>query len=85
MNTKRIIKFNTLVALIAGVFGVIATQLFLVILALINDLAGGLLQLSWSMAAGVVLLGFGLTLATVVGVTWQPTRVSPAVILNDRI
>jgi hypothetical protein len=30
------------------------------------------------------LAGVGLTLLTVLGVTWGPTHVSPAVVLNDR-
>jgi hypothetical protein len=37
-----------------------------------------------STALAIGLVGVGLALLAVLGVTWRPTGVSPAVVLNDR-
>jgi hypothetical protein len=54
------------------------------VLSRYNDLAGSLLVLEPGSAALIAVTGVGLILLTVVAATWQPTRVSPAVVLNDR-
>ncbi|RPI21387.1 MAG: FtsX-like permease family protein, partial [Chloroflexota bacterium] len=74
----------SLMALLACATGLAAVRIFLWVLALANHLAGSLVLTPG--AAGLIgLCGVGLTLITVLGVTWGPTRVSPMAVLNERI
>ena len=61
-----------------------AVQVFLLVVGLANPLAGALLVLRPAWALVILVVGVGLTLATVLAATWRPTAVSPVVILNDR-
>lgn len=72
-----------LVALIASAAGLVVVQVFFMVLALVNGLAGGLLALAPGSAALIGMLGVGLVLLAVLAVTWGPVRVSPAVVLNE--
>jgi putative ABC transport system permease protein len=72
------------VGLLATGAGVGVVQVFMWGLALVNHLASGLLQMNLLSIAMIAACGIGLTLLTVAGVTWAPTRVSPAVVLNER-
>ncbi len=74
----------TFVALAAGILAVIAVQIFLVVMGLINSQAANLLQLNWPIALGGILAGVLLTLLTVLIVTWRPSQDSPVVVLNQR-
>jgi hypothetical protein len=72
------------VAVIATGAALAAVQLMLWVLGLLNDLAAGLLVLEPGTAALIALTGIGLILLTVLVTTWAPTRVSSAIVLNDR-
>ncbi len=72
------------VGLLATGAGVGVVQVFLWGLALVNQLASGLLQMNLLSIVMIALCGIGLTLLTAAGVTWEPTRVSPAAVLNER-
>lgn len=73
-----------LVALIASAAGLMGVWVFVRLISLQNPLAASLLQMNAGMVLTILSLGVGLTLATVLAVTWQPTRVSPVFVLNDR-
>jgi putative ABC transport system permease protein len=73
--------------LMSVIISLVALGLIWGLLALIgmgNQLVGSLLLLSPSTAAAIAGFTIGLTLITVLVVTWKPTRVSPVIILNDR-
>jgi hypothetical protein len=69
------------IALAAGL-GVVRGYVWLV--GLQNPMAGALLAISPQTAGLVTLTTLGLTLLAVLLVTWNPTRVSPLVVLNDK-
>jgi hypothetical protein len=72
-----------LVGLLATASGVLFVQVILATVAIANHLAVSLLMLNpWSQAV-IAFCGIGLTLLTVLGVAWAPTRVPPAAVLND--
>ncbi len=73
-----------LVGLLATGAGVLLVQGLLAVLAIANHLAASVLLLNFQSLAIIAFCGVGLTLLTVVGVTWEPTRVSPVVVLNER-
>ena len=73
-----------LVGLLATGAGVLLVQGLLAVLAIATHLAASVLLLSLPSLALIALCGVGLTLLTVFGVTWNPTRVSPVVVLNER-
>ena len=75
----------SLVALLACAAGLAAVRIFLWVVSLANSMASSLLVLTPGAAGLIGLCGVGLTLLTVLGVTWGPTRVSPMVVLNERI
>lgn len=74
----------TLTALIATVAGLAAVQIFLIVMAMANDLAGSLLAMTPGAAVAILFSGVGLILLTVLAITWRPVQVSPVVVLNDR-
>jgi len=74
----------SLVALIATGAGLLVGQIFLTVIAMMNDLAGSLLVMSPIAAGAILLSGVVLTLLTVLAVTWRPVQVSPVIVLNDR-
>ena len=73
-----------LVALIATSAGLLAVQVILWLIGLLNPLAGSLLVIAPEAAAVILLASVGLILLTVLAVTWRPVKVSPVVVLNDR-
>ena len=73
-----------LMGLLATGAALAAVQVFLLVVGLANPLAGALLVLRPAWALVILVVGVGLTLATVLAATWRPTAVSPVVILNDR-
>lgn len=73
-----------LIALVASGAGLALTRGFLWLMARQNTMAAQLLVMTPEVAAAVLLASLALTAATVLAVTWKPTRVSPLVILNDR-
>ncbi|MGE5221162.1 MAG: FtsX-like permease family protein [Omnitrophica WOR_2 bacterium] len=75
----------SLVALVVTLAGLSAVQVFLFFMGRINHEAGSLLVLSPGAAFLIVLCGVGLTLLTVLSITWAPARVSPVVVLNERV
>ena len=81
--TTLMVEYS-LVALIATAAGLAAVAIFLWIVAQTNPLAGSLLVMPASSAALIGLAYVGLTLLTVLFVTWGPTQVPPLVVLNDR-
>jgi putative ABC transport system permease protein len=74
----------SLAALIATAAGLAAVKILIILLTILNDLADDLLVLSAPACGLVLLVGLGLVLATVLWVTWGPTRVSPAVLLTEQ-
>jgi putative ABC transport system permease protein len=74
----------SLVGVIATGAGLTVVQILLALLSLANHLSAQLLLLTPSSVFLIVLCSIGLTLLTVLGVTWRPTGVSPLVILNER-
>lgn len=72
----------SLVAVIAALLGLIAVQIALQVLQMINDQAGSLLRLDWRSALFIFGLSVGLTLLTALAGAWKPTRVTPLVALN---
>ncbi len=73
-----------LMAAVATGAGLLTVQIALWIMGLANPLAASLLVMEPGGAAAIGATGVALTLLTVLGATWQPTAVSPAVVLNDR-
>ena len=73
-----------LVGLLATSTGVLLVQALLVVLAVANHLPASVLLLNVRSLALIALCGIGLTLLTVFGVTWDPIRDSPVVVLNER-
>lgn len=73
-----------LLALVASGAGLAVVQVFLWLMARANNLAAELLVMPPLTALLIGLVGVGLALLAVLGVTWGPTSVSPAVVLNDR-
>lgn len=74
----------SLVALIAAAAALAAVQIFLLVLGMLNGLAGSLLVLTPQAVLSIGLCGLGLPLITVLGVTWKPTQAPPVVLLNER-
>lgn len=72
-----------LLAVVASAAGLATVHIFLWAFSMANDLAN-LLMLTPASALVIGLAGTGLALLAVLGVTWGPTGVSPAVVLNDR-
>jgi putative ABC transport system permease protein len=72
-----------LVGLLATGAGLLVIEGFLSILAIAAHQAAVLLLLNLPSLALIALCGVGLTLLTVLGVTWNPTRLPPSVVLND--
>ena len=73
---------HSLIALIAGVVGVLAVELFVVVLQKVQEMAGELLHVDALVAVAIVAITLGLTLLTVLIAAWRPTRVRPLAILN---
>ena len=73
-----------LVSLLASLLGLAGIQIFLLIIAQVNGLAGNILRLEPLTAVLIALSSAGLTLLTVLSVAWQPVQVSPSITLNDR-
>jgi putative ABC transport system permease protein len=73
-----------LVGLLATVSGVFIVQGLLAALAIANHLPLSFLLLNPQSLTLIASCGVGLTLLTVLGVTWGPTRVAPVIVLNDR-
>lgn len=73
-----------LVGLLATGAGVLLVQGLLAVLAIANHVAVSVLLLNFQSLAIIAFCGVGLSLLTVVGVTWEPTRVSPVAVLNER-
>jgi putative ABC transport system permease protein len=73
-----------IIAVVACAAGLAIVGVFLLLLGLQNPMAAKLLVMTPLAAGTVTLVTLGLTLLTVLAVTWKPTRVSPLVVLNDR-
>jgi putative ABC transport system permease protein len=73
-----------LIALIAAGAGLVVVRGFLWLMGIQNAMAASLMVLTPLTAGAVASLTLGLTLFTVLAVTWKPTQVSPLVVLNDR-
>jgi putative ABC transport system permease protein len=74
----------TLMAVIALAAGLGVVRGYVWLVGLQNPMAGALLAISPQTAGLVTLTTLGLTLLAVLLVTWNPTRVSPLVVLNDK-
>ena len=74
----------SLVALIATCAGLAGVQTALYALGLMNSMAARLLVMPFTSALTIGLVSVGLTLLTVLAVTWKPACVSPIVVLNER-
>jgi putative ABC transport system permease protein len=72
-----------LVGLLATGAGLLVVEGLLAVVAIASHQAIALLLLSLPSLALVAVCSLGLTLLTVLGVTWNPTRVSPAIVLNN--
>jgi predicted lysophospholipase L1 biosynthesis ABC-type transport system permease subunit len=73
-----------LVGLLSTGAAVLVIQTLLAVLALASHLSAGILLLSVPALMLIAACGIGLTLLVVFGVTWNPTRISPMVVLNER-
>jgi putative ABC transport system permease protein len=73
-----------LVGLLATGAGVVCIDGLLAALAIANHLAASILVLDFPSLVLIGFCGVGLTLLIVFGVSWDPTRVSPIVVLNER-
>ncbi len=73
-----------LVGLLATGAGVLVIQTLLGLMSIANHMTAAFLQLNPLSIAWIAFCGIGLTLLIVLGVTWNPTRVSPVVVLNER-
>jgi len=73
-----------IIALVACAAGLGIVGVFLLLVGLQNPMAAKLLVLTPLAAGTVTLVTLGLTLLTVLAVTWKPTRITPLVVLNDR-
>ncbi len=73
-----------LAGLLATAAGVALVQALLAALAFGNHMPASILLLNLPSVGFIALCGVGLTLLTVLGVTWTPTSVPPVVVLNER-
>ncbi len=73
-----------LVGLLATGAGVLLIQGLLAVVAIGNRLPASLLLLNLPSLLLVLACGLGLTLLTVLGVAWNPTRVPPVAVLNEQ-
>jgi putative ABC transport system permease protein len=73
-----------LVSLLATGTGVLCIEGLLGVLALAVGQPAVILLMPLPALAAVALGGIGLTLAAVLWVSWEPTRVSPVLVLNER-
>jgi putative ABC transport system permease protein len=73
-----------MVGFLATGAGVLLIQGLLAVMALANHLAVSVLLLSFPSLVLVVFCGVGLTLLIVLAVIWEPTQISPMVVLNDQ-
>ncbi len=73
-----------LVGLLATVAGVFCVEALLAVMAVANHQAAIILLLDPPSLALIAFCGVGLTLLTVIGVTWEPAGVPPSVVLNER-
>jgi predicted lysophospholipase L1 biosynthesis ABC-type transport system permease subunit len=73
-----------LVSLLATGAGVLAVDSLMLVIAIASHHAPGVLLLVPQSLALVAFCGIGLTLLIVFGISWNPTRVSPIVVLNER-
>lgn len=74
-----------LIALVAIGSGLVLVQGFLWLMGMQNPLAKSLMVLTLPTAGFVALFTVGLTVLTVLATGWKSTRVSPMILLNDRI
>lgn len=71
-----------LVALIASAAGVLAVQVFVLVLQAVQQMAGELLRTDLGIGALTMLIGVGITLLTALAVAWRPSQVRPQVVLS---
>lgn len=74
-----------LIALVAAGAGLLLVRGFLWVVGMQNPLAANLLIMTPAASAAVLLFTLGLTFFAIYAATWKPIRVSPLVVLNDRI
>jgi ABC-type lipoprotein release transport system permease subunit len=72
-----------LVGVLATCVGVFLSEGFLAVMAIANHMAAVILLLSPQSLALIFFCGIGLTLITVIGITWAPASISPAAVLNN--
>ena len=77
------VEYGVVAGLATGA-GVLLIQGLLALLAVANHLPAFVLLMGLPALVVIAFCGVGLTLLTVLGVTWEPTRVSPVFILNER-
>jgi putative ABC transport system permease protein len=73
-----------LIAVIATLAGLGIVSGFFWVLGLTDKLVGGLFRMTPLLAGEIAGFSIGITLLTVLAVTWRPASVSPSIILNDR-
>jgi len=73
-----------LAGLLATGAGVLVVQGLLAVMAIANHMAVSVFLMTLPSQALLFFGGIGLTLLTVFGLTWDPARVPPAVVLNER-
>jgi putative ABC transport system permease protein len=74
----------SLIALIASLAGLLVVRGFLFVVGLGNPLAGSVLRMPLPLTGGILAGAVGLILITVFFVTWQPLRMPPGLVLNER-
>jgi putative ABC transport system permease protein len=73
-----------LAGLLATVAGVLVVQGLLAVMSIANHMAVSIFLMTLPSQVFLIIAGTGLTLIVVFGVIWDPARVPPAVVLNER-
>lgn len=78
-----VVEYGIVSALATGA-GILLIQGLLALLAMANHLPALTVLMDLPSMAVIAFCGVGLTLLTVLGVAWEPTRVSPVFVLSER-
>jgi ABC-type antimicrobial peptide transport system permease subunit len=73
-----------LIALIACISGILGVEVLIIVVQLVQEEAGELLNVDALNGFLILLIGTGLTLITALVAAWRPAQVRPLVMFNDR-
>jgi len=79
--TTVLIEYGLIAAIAAGA-GVLAVELFILVVQVVQETAGQILHVDLLTGLTIVAVTIALCLLTVLAAAWRPTQVRPLVVLN---